>query len=122
MPSVLPRTVLPTPHCQSPALSEAICRGIWRIAASTRPQVSSAVAYDGVPGCWLDDTITPQPRAGLDVDVRIDAALADEPEIGQALEQRRADLGALADQHQHLGVAQALGERVDVLDDDRSRS
>ena len=33
-----------------------------------------------------------EPRAGLDVDVRIDAALADELELGQALEQRRADL------------------------------
>ena len=43
-------------------------------------------------------------RAGIDVDVRIDAALADELEPGQALEQGCADLGALADQHQRLGV------------------
>ena len=33
-----------------------------------------------------------EPRAGVDVDVRIDAALADQPELGQPLEQRRADL------------------------------
>ena len=57
-----------------------------------------------------------EPRAGVDVDVRIDAALADQPELGQALEQRRADLRALADQHQRLGVLQPLGQHVDVLD------
>ena len=97
-------------------MSAAICCGICRIAASTSAQVSSAAAYDGVPACWLDETMTPQPRAGVDVDVRIDAALADEPQLRQALEQRRADLGALADQHQRLGVPQPLGQRVDVLD------
>ena len=86
------------------------------MAASTRPQVSSAVANDGVPACWSDDTITPSRVQAVDVDVRIDAALADQPQIGQALEQRRADLGALADQHQHLGVAQAPGQRVGVLE------
>src|SRR5215470_4689942 len=48
--------------------------------------------------------------------MRIDAALADEAEIRQALKQRRADFRALADQHQNLGIAQTLGERVDVLD------
>ena len=56
------------------------------------------------------------PRAGVDVDMRIDAALADQPELRQALEQRRADLRAFADQHQRLGVAQALGQGVDILD------
>ena len=55
-----------------------------------------------------DDAV---PRAGVDVDVRIDAALADELELRQALEQRRADRRALADQHQRLGVLQPLGER-----------
>ena len=55
-------------------------------------------------------------RAGVDVDVRIDAALADELELGQAFEQRCADLRALADQDQHLGVLQAFGQRVEVLD------
>ena len=54
--------------------------------------------------------------AGVDVDVRIDAALADQPELGQALDQRCADMGALADQHQRFGVLQPLGQRVDVLD------
>src|SRR5262249_36260821 len=51
-----------------------------------------------------------------DVDVRIDAALADQPEPGQALEQGLPDLRALADQHQRLDVREAPGERVGVLD------
>ena len=59
MPSVLPRSVVPTPVCQAPARSEATCCGNWRAAARTSAQVSSAVAYDGVPGCWLDETTTP---------------------------------------------------------------
>ena len=99
-----------------PPCSDAICCGIWRIAASTRPQVSSAVAYDGVSGVLARRHDHAEPRAGVDVDVRIDAALADQPQLGQPLEQRRADLRALADQHQRLGVVQALGQRVDVLD------
>ena len=44
------------------------------------------------------------------------AALADEPQLGQALEQGRADLRALAVQHENLGVAQPLAQRVDILD------
>jgi hypothetical protein len=55
-------------------------------------------------------------RAGFDVDVRIDAALADELQVLQPLEERRADLGALADEHQRLGVLQPLGELVRVLE------
>ena len=57
-----------------------------------------------------------EPGAGVDVDVRIDAALADQLQLRQPLQQRRADLRALADQHQRFGVAQPLGERIDVLD------
>src|SRR5262249_37754242 len=57
-----------------------------------------------------------EPRAGVDVDVRIDAALADEAQLGQALEQWHADLGALADQHQGLAVAEPPGECVHLLD------
>ena len=57
-----------------------------------------------------------EPRAGIDVDVRIDAALADQPQARQPLEQRRADLRPLADQHQRLGLAQPLGQHIDVLD------
>ena len=54
--------------------------------------------------------------AGVDVDVRVDAALADQPQLRQPLKQRRSDLRALADEHERLGVAQPLGEHVDVLD------
>ena len=57
-----------------------------------------------------------EPGAGVDVDMRIDAALADQLELGQPLQQRRADLRALADQDQRLGVLQAVGQRIDVLD------
>src|SRR5512133_3755182 len=55
-------------------------------------------------------------RALVDIDVRIDAALADQPELREALEERRADLGARADQHERLRVPQALSKRVDLLD------
>ena len=55
-------------------------------------------------------------RASLDVDVRIDAALTDEPELVQSMEQRRADLGPLADQHQRFGIPQSFGQRIDILD------
>ena len=58
-----------------------------------------------------------EPCAGLDIDVGIDAALADQPQAGEALEQRRADPRALADQQQRLTIAQPLGERVGVLHD-----
>ena len=50
------------------------------------------------------------PRAGVDVDVRIDASLADEPKLGQALDQRCADRCALADQNERLRILQARGE------------
>ena len=49
-------------------------------------------------------------RARLDVDVRVDAALTDQTEVGQAFEQRRADLGALADQDKGVEALQPLGE------------
>ncbi|MEI9887843.1 MAG: hypothetical protein WDN08_15330 [Rhizomicrobium sp.] len=44
MPSVLLRSVLPTPICQMPAFSVATFCGISRTALSTSPQVSSAAA------------------------------------------------------------------------------
>ena len=56
------------------------------------------------------------PRAGVDVDVGIDAALADQTQPRQALDQRRSDGRALADQHQDLGLGQALGQPVEILD------
>ena len=107
---------MPTPVCQLPALSEAICCGIWRMAARIRPegQFGGGIGRRArVLARGHDDAAR---GAGVDVDVRVDAALADQLELGQPLEQRRADLGALADQDQDFGVLKALGERVDVLD------
>ena len=49
-----------------------------------------------------------KPRTGLDVDVRIDAALTDQLELRKAFEQRCADFGALADQHEGFGVLQSF--------------
>jgi hypothetical protein len=45
--------------------------------------------------------------------LRLDAARADEPELRQSTEEWRADLGALANEHERFGRAQSLGERVD---------
>jgi len=64
----------------------------------------------------LDETTTPELRAGLDIDVRVDAALADESELRQPAQQRGADLGALANEHERFGIAESLGEGVDVID------
>ncbi len=55
------------------------------------------------------------PRAGLDIDMRIDAALADELQFGQLPKERRANLGALAKQHQNFGIAQSLGQQAGIL-------
>ena len=54
--------------------------------------------------------------AGADVDVRIDAALADEFEPREPFEQRCADFRALADQHQRVRILEPVGQDVDVLD------
>src|SRR5262249_60117277 len=57
-----------------------------------------------------------EPRASLDVDVGIDAALTDEAQLAQSMKERRADLGPLAYQHQRFGVPQPAGQHIDVLD------
>src|SRR6185437_12190369 len=57
-----------------------------------------------------------EPRAGIDVDMRINAALADQLQLRQPLQQRRANLRTLADQHQRLGILQPLSEPGDILD------
>ena len=56
------------------------------------------------------------PRAGLDVDMRIDAALADKPEVRQPLQKRRGNRRALAKEDERLGVAQPFPKHVRVLD------
>jgi hypothetical protein len=54
-------------------------------------------------------------RVQASTSMRIDAALANEPQLGQPFKERRANLRALAKQHQDFGVLQTFGERVDVL-------
>jgi hypothetical protein len=56
-----------------------------------------------------------EPSAGVDVDVRIDAPLADQPQFGKAFQQGRADFGALADEDQRLAGVEPFSQRVDVL-------
>src|SRR3954451_1740761 len=48
--------------------------------------------------------------------MRIDAALADQFQFRQSLQQGLANLRSLADQHQRFGIAQAFRQRIDVLD------
>ena len=104
------------PSCQPPARSDAACCGMRRAAASTRPQVSSAVENDGIEPPSRDDTTMPEARARVDVDVRHDADLADEREARQPVEQVGAHRGALAEQHQRVGVGEARGEHVGIRD------
>lgn len=58
----------------------------------------------------------PEARAGVDVDMGVDAPLTDQSKLGQPLEQRRADRRPLPDQHERLAVTQPLGQHVDILD------
>src|SRR4051812_18214604 len=48
--------------------------------------------------------------------MRVDAALTDEPKIGQARDERRADRGALANKDQHLGLGEALCKAIQIFD------
>jgi hypothetical protein len=57
----------------------------------------------------------PEAVAGLDVDVGVHAALADQAEVGEPFEQRAGDGRALADQDERLGVVQPRGEHVEVV-------
>ena len=54
--------------------------------------------------------------AGLDVDVRIGAPLADQTEHRETLEQRTPDRRPLSDEHQGFGARETTGEHLDVLD------
>ena len=57
-----------------------------------------------------------EPRASLDVNVWIDTALTNKPELVQSMEQRRSDLGPLAYQHQRFRIPQSFCQRIDILD------
>src|SRR5262249_27631092 len=54
--------------------------------------------------------------AGGDVDVRIDAALADQPQARQPLDQRAGDRGPLPEEHQRLDVGEPPGQRLGLVD------
>ena len=54
-------------------------------------------------------------RAGIDVDVRVNAALADKPQCIEPFEQRLPNLRAFSDQNEDLGAIETLGKRVDIL-------
>jgi hypothetical protein len=51
-----------------------------------------------------------EPRTRLDVDMRIDTALAYEPQPGKAFEQRRRNFCPFTNQDYRLGVSQPVGE------------
>jgi hypothetical protein len=62
------------------------------------------------------------PRAGVDVDMRINASLADQPQLRKPLQQASLNLGPLANEDQHLGLLQAVrqnGVILDVIVEDR---
>src|SRR5688572_4238209 len=54
-------------------------------------------------------------RERVDVDMRVDAALAHDLQLREPLDQRRANRRALADEHERFRVLQALGEDIGVL-------
>jgi hypothetical protein len=54
--------------------------------------------------------------AGIDVDVGVDASLANQFELGKALQQRPPDLGSLSDEDQGLCLRETPGEHVDLVD------
>src|SRR5262249_15714554 len=112
MPSVFARSVVPAPICHLPALSAAIYCGSWRAAARMSAQVSSPPAWAGVPARRHGDA---EARTGRDVDVRIDAALADELEAGQAFEQFGLNPRAFADEHQTFGILEPRRKRIGIL-------
>ena len=85
MPSVLPRSESCRRRSAScPAFSDATCCGIWRIAASTSApgQLGGGVGRRARVQVGRHDDA--EPGAGVDVDVRVDAALADQPEAAAA--------------------------------------
>src|SRR5512145_1537072 len=57
----------------------------------------------------------PAARAGIDVDVRVNAALADEPKRIEPFKQRLPNRRAFADQNEDLGAFETLGKGVDIL-------
>jgi len=81
----------------------------------TRPHVSSAAAYDGASTCRFDETTIPSLVQASISHVGVNAALADQLERGQSLQQRRADCRSLTDQDERLAAAQALRQHLGVV-------
>ena len=81
--------------------------GIWRIAARIRRpgQLGGGIARRRRGG--LSETMIAASRAGGDVDVRVDAALADQAQPRQPLEQRGVDARPFPDEHERLEVPPA---------------
>ena len=121
MPSVFDTSECPTSVLPVAELHGRDLLGIRRMPAITRPQVSSAVAMDAEPWMKVGRHHDSEPGAGVDVDVGIDAPLADQEELWEPLQEGGADLGALPDEHEGLRLGEPLGEPVDVLHMVRSR-
>lgn len=54
-------------------------------------------------------------RAGIDIDVWVNTALAYESEIVQSTKEGRANFSPFAYQHQHFGIPQAFSQCIDIL-------
>ena len=109
-------SVVPTPICHAPAASAAICCGICRIAARISAQVSSAAGVRRRVGVLVRRDDDAAPRAGVDVDVRIDAALADQPQLSAgARAAARGSACARGSEPAPRCRARRCGERLDVL-------
>src|SRR5581483_9165834 len=56
-----------------------------------------------------------EPRACVDIDVRVDAPLRDQTQLREPLEQRPSDRRSLANEHERFRLTETSSERVDVL-------
>ena len=54
----------------------------------------------------------PKPGAGPDIDVWIDAALADQAELRQTFQKRSLNLGSFPEKHEHFGVMEPLRQNI----------
>ena len=116
--------------CQAPAASATASSTRQRVEARMSASVSSAGAY-GDAGAGADRD--PAPRARLEVDVGHPASgLADQPKVGEQLQQRFVDRRPLADEDERLRVADLCRPRLgrlgalrvddDVVPGERARS
>jgi hypothetical protein len=57
-----------------------------------------------------------EPRTGRHVDMRIDAALADQPKPGEPLQEWRPDIGPLSEKHERFRVVEPPRQGISILD------